>query len=59
MPDFQSTFTIQRIKRIRDLYGCSQEDAEKYLDLLEEGYSGTEALLMAGLADPPDPDPES
>ena len=57
MPDFQSTFTIQRIKRIRDLYGCSQEDAEKYLEFIEEGYSKTEAGLMAGIFDPPtDPD---
>ena len=56
MPDFQDSFTCQRIKRIRDLYGCSQEDAEKYLEFLEEGYSRTEAALMAGISDPSDPE---
>lgn len=56
MLDFQSPFTSQRIKRIRDLYGCSQEDAENYLEFLEEGYSRTEAALMAGISDPTDPE---
>ena len=53
MTDFSCPFTLQRIKRLQDLYGCTVEDAQNYLDLIEEGYSSTQALLLSGLSDPP------
>jgi hypothetical protein len=52
MTDFSCPFTLQRIKRLQDLYGCTVEDAQNYLDLIEEGYSSTQALLLSGLSDP-------
>ena len=53
MTDFSCPFTLQRIKRLQDLCGCTVEDAQNYLDLIEEGYSSTQALLLSGLSDPP------
>ena len=53
MPDFSCPFTLQRIKRLQDLYGYSVEAAQNYLDLIEEGYSSTQALLLSSLSDPP------
>lgn len=43
---------LQRIERVMQMYHCSREGAERYLDLREEGYSKYQAALMAGLADP-------
>ena len=40
---------------IMQAYGCTAEDAQRYLDLRDEGYTRHEALLMAGLIDPPEP----
>ena len=40
------------VKRTMDKYGCSSEDAQRFLDLREEGYSIYQAKLMAGLCDP-------
>jgi hypothetical protein len=36
-----------------DHYGCSAETAQRYMDLRDEGYPQYQALLMAGLSDPP------
>ena len=44
--------TIEQVKRIQEVYECTVERAMLYLDLREEGYSRTQALLMAGLTDP-------
>lgn len=44
--------TIEQVKRIQEVYKCTFEEAMLYLDLREEGYSRTQALLMAGLDDP-------
>lgn len=44
--------TIEQVKRIQEVYKCTFERAMLYLDLREEGYSRTQALLMAGLTDP-------
>ena len=52
MTDFSCPFTLKRIKRLQDLYGYSVEAAQNYLDLIEEGYSSTQALLLSGLSDP-------
>lgn len=40
------------VQRVMDRYGCDQEDAVKYLDLREEGYSQYQATVMAGIHDP-------
>ncbi|MNL53366.1 hypothetical protein D3C87_1766070 [compost metagenome] len=47
-----------RIDRVVHHYGCSREDASRYLDLREEGYSRYQAAVMAGLADPHDSEEE-
>jgi hypothetical protein len=44
------------VPAIMEAYGCSADTARIYMDMREEGYSRYEALLMAGLADPHDPD---
>jgi hypothetical protein len=40
-------------------YGCSADEAQRYVDLREEGYSVHQAALMAGLSDPPDPEADA
>ena len=45
---------LSPIERVMDAFKCSREDAQRYLDLREEGHSQYEAALMAGLADPHD-----
>lgn len=45
---------IRTIPNIMGRYGCTAENAQRYLDLREEGYSQHQALLMAGLSDAPE-----
>ncbi|VFR80920.1 hypothetical protein RAN3_2487 [plant metagenome] len=33
-------------------FGCEADDAERYLDLVEEGHSSYHAAVMSGLMDP-------
>lgn len=47
---------MKRLQRIMAHFGCSQEAAQRFIDLRDEGYSIDQAALMAGLSDPPDPD---
>lgn len=47
---------MTRTQRIMDQYQCTAEDAQRFIDLRDEGYSISQAELMAGIADPPDPD---
>lgn len=47
-----------RIERVMLQFNCSVDDARIYLEHRDEGYSAYQAKIMAGLADPPDPDPE-
>ena len=42
----------QRIRNIAGQYNCTLEDAERYLNLLDEGHSRYEARVMSGLQDP-------
>lgn len=42
----------QRIERVMAGYRCSREDAIRYLDLRDEGYSQHQAAVMAGIKDP-------
>tara|TARA_R100001369_G_scaffold91313_1_gene132284 strand:- start:319 stop:462 length:144 start_codon:yes stop_codon:yes gene_type:complete len=41
-----------QIETVMTRYGCNAEDAHRYLDLIEEGYTRYQAAIMAGLADP-------
>lgn len=41
-----------RIIWVMNRYRCDREDAIKYLDLREEGYSSYQAVVMAGISDP-------
>lgn len=50
--ELSQKFREERIKRICVQYSCSQEDAIRFIDLREEGYSVYEASVKAGLADP-------
>lgn len=47
---------MSRLQRIMDHYTCSKADAQRFIDLRDEGYSLTESALMAGLSDPPEHD---
>ncbi|UAN04421.1 hypothetical protein [Achromobacter mucicolens] len=47
---------LERIKRVMQMYRSSREDAARYLDLREEGYSTYQAAVMAGISDPHDPE---
>lgn len=48
---------IRTVPNIVERYGCSHERAQRYMDLREEGYPQHQALLMAGLSDPPEIEP--
>lgn len=43
---------MNKAQEIANKYGCDLETAQYYLDLLEEGYSRYQALVMSGLGDP-------
>lgn len=45
-----------RVERVAVQLACTADEAQRYLDLRDEGYSSYQAKLMAGLADPPEPD---
>jgi predicted ATPase len=45
---------IRTVANVMQRYGCDAERAQRYIDLRDEGYSQHQALLMAGLADPPE-----
>jgi hypothetical protein len=49
---------IRTLANVMEKFECSEEMAQAYLDLREEGYPRHQAALMAGLIDPPDPDAE-
>lgn len=50
------TIFIRTVPNVMEHFGCSAEDAQRYIDLRDEGYSVDRAKLMAGLSDPPDQD---
>jgi hypothetical protein len=45
-----------RIERVMSQYNCDADDAQRFIDLRDDGHGVYAAALMAGLADPPDPD---
>lgn len=46
---------IRTVPNVMEHYDCSLENAQRFCDLREEGYPTHQALLMAGLSDPPEP----
>lgn len=48
----QAFVPMTRQQRIMNTYNCSAEDAQRFIDLREDGHSTYEASVMAGLADP-------
>lgn len=48
---------IRTVPNVMAHYGCTAESAQRFIDLRDEGYSREQAALMAGLTDPPDPNP--
>lgn len=47
---------IRTVPNVMRHYGCTAEVAQRYIDLRDEGHGTEQAALMAGLADPPEPD---
>lgn len=45
---------IRTVPSVMQQFGCSQDAAQRYCDLRDEGYSTDQAKLMAGLSDPPE-----
>jgi hypothetical protein len=43
---------VRTVPNVMRHFGCSAEDAQRYIDLRDEGYGMHSAALMAGLADP-------
>lgn len=50
---------VRTVPAVMENFGCSAETAQRYMDLRDEGYGPEQALLMAGLSDPPEPDAEA
>lgn len=50
---------MTRLQRTMLQYNCSAADAQRFIDLRDEGHSITQAALMAGLTDPADPDKQT
>lgn len=48
---------IRTVPNVMAHYGCTADDAQRFIDLREEGFSTQQAALMAGLTDPPEPSP--
>jgi hypothetical protein len=48
-----SIFT-RTVPNVMQHYGCSAEDAHRFIDLRDEGHSTEQAAIMAGLSDPPE-----
>lgn len=47
---------IRSVAGVMQHFGCSQDTAQRYCDLRDEGHGTEQAQLMAGLSDPPEPD---
>lgn len=49
----------QRVRSVASKFNCTPEDAQRYLNLLDEGFSRYQAKIMAGLSDPDYSDQET
>lgn len=47
-----SKVVVTRLGRIMTQFKCSSEDAQRYIDYRDDGYSHHAAAVMAGIADP-------
>jgi hypothetical protein len=45
---------IRTVPNVMRYYACTADDAQRFIDLREEGFSTQQAALMAGLTDPPE-----
>lgn len=45
-------FSPSRLQRVVDRWGCTHDDAIRYLAYLEDGYHAYEAGVLAGIRDP-------
>lgn len=43
---------MTRIERVMIQFGCDEADAQRYIELREEGYNPFQAEVIAGLSDP-------
>ncbi|UBB19523.1 hypothetical protein [Comamonas odontotermitis] len=43
---------MSRAQSIAEKNGCDSDTAQRYLDLLDEGYSWYQAAVMSGMRDP-------
>lgn len=41
-----------RIQQVMERFNCNRQDAERVIDLRDEGYSICQATLMTGVTDP-------
>lgn len=48
---------IRTVPNVMQHFGCTADDAARFIDLREEGYSTQQAAVMAGLSDPQDDSP--
>jgi len=46
---------IRTVPNVMRHFGCSADDAQRYIDLRDEGYPAHQASVMTGLSDPPEP----
>lgn len=46
---------IRTVPNVMRHFGCTADDAQRYMDLRDEGYGREQAKVMAGLADPYEP----
>lgn len=43
---------MKRTERVMLLLGCDEADAQRYIELRDEGYSQHAAAVLAGISDP-------
>lgn len=43
---------MKRTERVMLLLGCDEADAQRYIELRDEGYSQHTAAVLAGISDP-------
>lgn len=43
---------VRTVPNVMQHFGCTAEEAQRYIDLRDEGHSSYASSLMAGLSDP-------
>lgn len=52
--NYEQDAASRRLQRVTQHFRCGEENAQRFIDLRDEGYSSYVASVMAGLADPHD-----